>query len=542
MAENLLFSQNKPLPPILVRNDTLNVISDTIPFSDIFDYPAEEGIKDNLYQKGLHTDINRTYAGYDIVSRNIPLDLGVQTKYYGAFTYYKNFGTDTSKKKTYNLLKIYPIKDLMYGYSGKTKEGIHDMSVGVLIKASYKNKLSAFWQTQYHDVKLPYYMDSLVRQTGVMPGQGRAFPTAQYTWYYYYHHGGIKYSPNKVFHFQGGLGKVFLGDGIRSLLLSDNASPYPYFMVTTRIWKFNYVNLYSNLHDIRGMEQERFKFVNKYSATHYLSWDVAKWFSFSIFETIIFQNRSQAGNLIFFEPNYLNPVIFFRPVEYSVGSPDNSLLGTNIKFKYNRKNYIYLQAIIDEFLLREIRERRGWKENKQGFQAGFRSFDLFGVKQLNFVAEYNWVRPYTYFHRNVFQNHGHMNQPMAHPLGANFAEFIAKADYKPAKKWLINVAFMSANVGLDYADSLGRVFSYGQNIYGPDILRPNEFGNFTGQGVNTNIKIADINVSYMFGQSNNFCIHLGLMNRWFSNSFTKYSEPIYTFGLKTFLQRREKYF
>ena len=48
----------------------------------------------------------------------------------------------------------------------------------------------------------------------------------------------IAYRPNKIFTFLGGYGKNFFGEGYRSLLLSDNASNYPFLKLETRLVPF----------------------------------------------------------------------------------------------------------------------------------------------------------------------------------------------------------------------------------------------------------------------------------------------------------------
>ena len=58
-----------------------------------------------------------------------------------------------------------------------------------------------------------------------------------------------------------------------------------------------------------------------------------------------------------FDPNYANPFIFYRPVEFSVGSSDNALVGANIKITPFKNHIFYTQFIFDEFLLSEIKSR-----------------------------------------------------------------------------------------------------------------------------------------------------------------------------------------
>ena len=116
--------------------------------------------------------------------------------------------------------------------------------------------------------------------------------------------------------------------------------------------------------------------------------------------------------------------MFYRPVEYSVGSPDNALLGASFKLKIAKNIQLYSQVLIDEFYLKFLKERKGWWANKQGYQAGFKVFNLFHLNNLYLQGEANYVRPYTYSHGNSIQNYGHYNQSLAHPLGANFKEAV----------------------------------------------------------------------------------------------------------------------
>ncbi len=514
--------------------------SDTIFLADIFSQPYSNEINSNFFKDRLHSNINGG-ANYFITTK-------AENKYsvlnffknYGLISYYKK-SEENSKKKKIIYLDIFPVKEIIVSSSSRNKNLLYETNAGIVTRGLINNKFSWFLQLQLSDYKLPEYLDSIVNITKVIPGQGFATKHSNGVWSTFYKVGGIKFSPNKYFSFQLGNGKNFFGDGYRSLLLSDNAAPYPYFMITTRIWKFNYVNLFTNLYDIRGNEGIRNRYVNKYSSMHYLSWNVSSRFNISIFEAIVFQNRSQSGRNNFFEPNYLNPIIFYRPVEYSVGSPDNSLLGINLRFNLDKQKYFYGQLILDEFLLKEIKARSGWLENKQGFQLGFKYFDFMSKKNLDFVAEWNYIRPYTYFHKNVLQNFGHYNQPLAHPLGANFSEIIAKLNYKLNNRISLSGTFMYCNIGLDNIDSLSGSLSYGQNIYQPSFKRPNEYGNYVGQGLESKLIIGDLQAYYLLSSNSNIYFSSGVTFRNVTNTLENKNELIFNIGLRTILQRKERF-
>ena len=93
-------------------------------------------------------------------------------------------------------------------------------------------------------------------------------------------------------------------------------------------------------------------FRSKFGTFHYLSFNATKWLNIGVFESVIWQgndpNRQRAYDI-----NYLNPLIFFRPVEYSLGSADNSMLGFSFKIRLNENNQLYGQLLLDEFYLKE---------------------------------------------------------------------------------------------------------------------------------------------------------------------------------------------
>ena len=105
----------------------------------------------------------------------------------------------------------------------------------------------------------------------IIPGFGIAkeFRTDSYD--YPIATGYVSYTANKFFNLQFGHGKQFIGDGYRSLMLSDNASPYPYLQLNTTVWKLKYTNTWMSLRDVRPEVTADGSFRTKYMANHYLS-------------------------------------------------------------------------------------------------------------------------------------------------------------------------------------------------------------------------------------------------------------------------------
>ncbi|MCF8238387.1 MAG: capsule assembly Wzi family protein [Saprospiraceae bacterium] len=288
-------------------------------------------------------------------------------------------------------------------------------------------------------------------------------------------------------HAQFGHGRHFIGQGYRSLLLSDFSNNYFYLKFLTRLGRFTYQNIFAELSASSANAISGDKLVpKKYMAAHYLGVDILPNLNIGLFESVVY-NRSQQ-----FELQYLNPVILYRSVEHLTGSPDNVLVGLNADWRFLKRFQLYGQVILDEFKFKEIfLDNRGWWANKYGFQAGIKAIDVAGIDHLDLQVEYNQVRPYTYQHFDSLSNYTHYNMPLAHPLGANFKELIVIGRYQPARRWVIQGRMMMASTGRD---------TNGQN-YGSDLLRNyksriGDYDNTTGQGVETDIFLLGIDATY----------------------------------------------
>jgi hypothetical protein len=344
----------------------------------------------------------------------------------------------------------------------------------------------------------------------IIPGQGIAkeFKTDSYD--YPVATGHVSYSPSKAFNIQLGHGKNFIGDGYRSLLLSDNASPHPYFKINTTFWKLKYTNTWMSLRDVRPEVTVDGSFRTKYMASHYLSYNITKRWNIGLFESVLWQNDNDRG----FDLNYINPIIFYRAIEFSTGSRGgNALIGLSSKFKFTDRINAYGQFIIDEFSSGDVFGGNGSYKNKTGYQLGLKYYDAFGVANLYLQAEYNRVRPYTYSHNSVVLNYGHNNQSMAHTLGANFSEFITIARYDFGRIYA-DAKFVIAKRGFEF-NTTEDSFFYGGDIYGSEDDRVDDLGNEVAQGNTTDFFHAEVQFGYLLNPATNLKVYGSFIYRDF---------------------------
>ena len=415
-------------------------------------------------------------------------------------------------------VQVLPLLDLQAGFDFLRNNFVSEKSGGIYLRKDINHDFSAALSVYGGNSSFPVFSDTVVKSLSVVPGNGIGYRTAQgYNWSNF--SGYVSYTPKSLFNFQLGKDKHFIGDGYRSLLLSDVANNYPYFRTSVNIWNVQYSCWYSWFRDIYGVEHDQANFRNRFGTFHYLSWNISKNINLSLFETIIWQG-TDSNRVRNFDPNYLNPVIFYRPTEYSLGSSDNAIIGLNFSWRFLKKFKLYAQGVADEFYLKEIRNKNGWWANKQGFQIGAKGVDLFGLKNLYVQTEFNTIRPYTFSHGSPQQAYAHFNQPIAHPFGANFKEIIFMSGYKN-KRWSVDLKVVYAEVGMD---TLGSNISMGQNVLISYINRPKlangnpkDFGHYTGQGVNTNFFQSDFKITYYLIPEMNLRLELGYVQTRLTN-------------------------
>ena len=438
----------------------------------------------------------------------------------------KTFNEGPSKRNQFNFQAL-PLLHLQLGYDMLNSKVVSETYGGAHIKLNINNDFTFALTAIGGRVSFPEFNDTTVKSTGVISGLGRAYKNSDGSYNFSNLSGYVSYSPNSVFNLQLGKDKHFIGDGYRSLLLSDLSNNNPYFGINANIWKIQYNVWYSWMQDFSRYNGQQTSLQNKFGTFHYLSFNPFKELSVSFFENVVWQG-TDTNRVRSFDVNYLNPIVFYRPQEYSVGSPDNSMMGLNISGKLFGCLKIYAQGVADEFYLKQIRARTGWWANKQGWQFGTKYVNAFKVKGLTLQAEYNEVRPYTYSHGSVQQNYAHYNQPLAHPFGANFKEYLGFISYR-ANRWMISIQGLTATIG---ADTMGS--NLGQNIFLSYTTRPYEYGHKTTQGNKVQLMQSDIRFTYYLIPQLNLRAELGYIQRSIKDDFNyEMQSPYIYFGIKT---------
>ena len=395
---------------------------------------------------------------------------------------------------------------------------------GLWVKGTIGKKF--YFESQFleNQVTAPLYIREYVKATKIFPGQGRAKEFKDIGADFAMSSANFVFTPNKSIVIMAGTGKHFYGFGYRSLLLSDNSFNYPYIKTSyTKKW-FKYEVMWASLMniyqgDITFSYYSEPTFRKKIAAFQYLSFMPFNFLELGFFNGIIYRPISKAHP--YFNFNVLNPIPFYNVSNFGLSSVNNAIAGLNVKIKLTSSLSVYGQYMIDNNSANDN------LFNKNGMQIGTRYFDFLGIKNLNFLLEYNSVSPYSYTTKSSQQNYIHYNQSLTHPWGANIKEIVGIVSYN-FKGIFITAKINSGQLGID---SIGGVF--GQNVLLSDISGRNRANNKLLQGRSTKLEIIDLKVGYTINPSYNLQVFVGFFNRrWINNKNENYSS-IYSFGIRT---------
>jgi hypothetical protein len=258
-----------------------------------------------------------------------------------------------------------------------------------------------------------------------------------------------------------------------------------------------------------------------------LDWNVTNRLSIGFFDAVIWAASDDQGHPRGFDFQYINPIIFLRPVEAQSGSGDNALIGFTSKYKITNGITAYGQFTLDEFSASEFFSSKGSYRNKYGWQLGVRGGDMFGVKSLSYLFETNGAKPYTYSERSSIINYSEQGEPLAHPWGANFREFVGILNYS-YKRFDFSGEVNYGRYGLDVND-----LNYGKDIFQVYIDPARQYGNYIGQGLTTNMIYLEGKVAYLVNPKYNLRIELGGIIRDEKNTQFHDKTTLFTIGLRS---------
>jgi len=398
-------------------------------------------------------------------------------------------------------LHVNPVIHFRAGSGSDSDQILYENSRGLEIRGRIDDKIAFYTMLSENQALFPAYVNQYRDSVGAIPYEGFWKRFGDDGADFFRAEGYVDFGVTDHVSLQLGYGRHFIGDGQRSLILSDFGNRYPYLRVETEVWRIKYTNLFAQLITnaafSAGGTLGNEEFPQKFLAMHHLDVSVTDNLNIGLFESVVYGEPDSLGGGI--KTQYLNPILFYRALEQQDGSPDNVILGADFNWHLWNRLTLYGQLVIDEMIVSELFSGNGWWGSKQGFQLGAKYFDAFGVSNLMVQGELNAIRPYTYAHRDNFTSYSHYNMPLAHPLGANFIETVGKIDYQFLDRWRLQMVGVWAAYGDDVnGENFGRdvTRSYRDRDKNGNGIADDNYGNEWLQGDQNSLQLINGRLSY----------------------------------------------
>jgi hypothetical protein len=424
------------------------------------------------------------------------------------------------------------LPDLMLGNETGNSTDTWLNTRGFQIGGNVGSKFSFYTSGYENRGKFANYYSYFIDSNQVVPGQSGGDKLSGSVKQWSYVTALISYSPNKYLNLALAYDKNFIGDGYRSMLLSDNAANYSFARLRANLGNVQYQTVVTYMLDPGAPKIAaggELGFRGKWTAMHYLDWNITTRLSAGFFQAVTWADATPQGKRGF-DFNYVHPFVFLKPMgSVHKQSPDKMRLGLNVKYELLENTALYGQFMVDDLDAKEFFAGSGYWGNRWAMQVGFKGSDLLAVNGLNYLMEFNTARPYTYSHFNRISNYAHYNQPLAHPLGANFRELLGILNYS-YKRFDIQGQALFAQYGLDASG-----YNYGKNIFKSyDYGVPDVMGNKITQGVGADLFYGELKVAYLLNPKYNLRIELGsiLRQEKIDNGY-QYNSNWFSLGLRS---------
>lgn len=444
-------------------------------------------------------------------------------------TFYTTKGNLLEVQEKDFFLAVNPIISYHQGQETGYDRPIFQNTRGAVARGLIGKKLGFHLYFTENQERTPRYVQQWVRNGRGVPGAGFYKALSIPEGYDYFDvRGSISWQVAKAIEMQFGYDKNFIGNGLRSLYLSDFSNNNLFLKINTRIWKFNYENLFMELIPQQAVfNTGNQNYPRKYFRMNHLSMNVTKWLNVGLFDAAMF------GRVNHFDFMYMIPVMFVLPQQQQIGSADNSMVGIDMKMNLLKRIQVYGKINFDEFWTEQLFSRKDWWGNKYGYQLGMKYVDVLGVKNVDLQLEMNRVRPYMYSHFDTAANWTHYNQPFAHPLGANFQEYIAVLKAQPTKRLFLQAKAILFTQGID---SLG--VNMGANPLINNKSRPREYAWYVGSGDKAEGLMVNLLASYELFE--NLFIDVNYLQRNYSTQLKGASNTtVFSAGVRWNIGRRD---
>jgi len=223
---------------------------------------------------------------------------------------------------------------------------------------------------------LPAYMAEVYRIKGNIPGYARVKKLNGFSEFDYANaYGNVSFRPIKCLNFTLGYDRLFIGDGLHSMILSDYAAPMPYIKTSFKFGKWEYVNLVTRLMQYNTMQNvETADKISKVATYNFMIYNPQNGWQFTFFEQSVIDHK----NKTFWEglAQGIPVARLFYPI---FADNTNARFGANVMYEHPKIGIFYTQTVMDIYN----------SLVNFDFQIGYKNHNLLNVKGLYIQLECN---------------------------------------------------------------------------------------------------------------------------------------------------------
>ena len=353
------------------------------------------------------------------------------------------------KKKDLRLA-INPLMNVYGGTSTQKDNLIYRNTRGVEVRGAigkYVSFKSSFYETQLNS---PGWIDEYYSKYGVLPGETSAKG-----------YGDDGYDIGSVYGtfivtqswgewdvlFRGGYDNLFIGEGFRSLFLSDYSLPFLHGGVAVEYQSLKYLHLsaslqnpnHRNIFDLETSSRpSTAPYQKKTMALHYLRWSITNNIQIGFFEGAVYQvSDSSKRN---FSLQYVNPLPLANVSAYGLDDKNNVVLGADLHIAWSKNLSSYVQWLQDT-------------RNSEG--SGLLASIRYRTPSFKLLLEGTHTGSKVLAHHDPRQSYTHYNQPLAHPAGAGVDEAVFETGYRSGRfEAEGRIILQQKQKGIDYGSPL----------------------------------------------------------------------------------------
>lgn len=355
-----------------------------------------QNIHDNeIYFKGINTAIRPATGVENEVYDSLifPKNDKVEKNWFVRKLFHEHlFIIGNEKYKVY----IDPIFDFRYNrlhdYSDtaniKTVNG-YTNTRGAIVHAKLGEYVYLNTSLYENQAVLPAYIEDIYAVKGNIPGYARVKKLNGFSEFDYANaYGNISFRPIKCLNFTLGYDRLFIGDGLHSMILSDYAAPMPYVKTSVKFGKWEYVNLVTRLMQYNTMKNVESEKKNSKVATYnILIFNPQNGWQFTFFEQSVIDHKNKT-----FWEGLAQGIPVARILYPAFADNTNARFGANVMYEHPKIGIFYTQAALNNDRLLSINNDSTYYSTTNlslDFQIGYKNYNLLNVKRLQIQLEYN---------------------------------------------------------------------------------------------------------------------------------------------------------